>query len=292
MARSGTLPAGVVAAVAAAVLLNYFDRGSLATAAPVLQQSLALSSTQLGVLLSAFFWAYGPAQLLAGWLVHRFDVRVVLGTGVALWALATLLTGLASTFAVILALRLVLGLGECVTYPSWQVILSRHVPEHRRGRLTGIVAAGQGLGPMLGTLIGGLAMARYGWRVMFLGMGGATLLWLLPWWWLARRGAIRVEREAHDTAVGYREIFRQRAFWGMALGHFAGNYPFYFVLTWLPSYLVKVGGLSLERMAVVGGLVFGAYAAATIVAGFAVDRAIERCAARYESAYNSLISAH
>ena len=77
---------GVMLVLGLAVLLNYVDRANLATAAPLLQDELSLSSAQIGVLLSSFFWVYAPAQLLAGWLVHRFDVRIVLAAGVALWA--------------------------------------------------------------------------------------------------------------------------------------------------------------------------------------------------------------
>jgi MFS family permease len=261
-------------AVAVAVLLNYFDRGSLATAAPLIQDQLSLSSTQLGLLFSVFFWVYGPSQLLAGWLVHRFDIRVVLTAGVALWALATALTGLAAGFTTILALRLVLGLGESVTYPSWLLILSRHIPEHARGRFGALVAAGQGIGPMLGTLFGGLAMARFGWRVMFVAMGSITLLWIWPWLLLTRKGQVRENSESAATSIKYAEILRERAFWGTALGHFASNFPFYFVLTWLPSYLVKAGGFTIVQMAVISAIVYGVYALSTLLAGILSDRLI------------------
>jgi MFS family permease len=274
MKSTSTLPTGIVTAVAAAVLLNYFDRGSLATAAPVLQGQLSLSSTQVGLLFSVFFWTYGPSQLVAGWLVHRFEIRVVLAAGVALWALATALTGLAAGFATILGLRLVLGLGESVTYPSWLLILSRHVPEHARGRFGALVAAGQGLGPMLGTLFGGLAMARFGWRVMFLGMGTVTLLWIWPWLSLTRKGELRGSTASGSASIRYVEILRERAFWGAALGHFASNIPFYFVLTWLPSYLVKAGGFTIVQMAVISATVFGVYAVSTVLAGILSDRLI------------------
>ena len=80
----------------------------------------------MGLLPSAFFWACTPAQLLGGWLVHRFDVRFVLAAGLVLWSAATTLTGLAHGFAAIFALRLMLALGECVTFPSWQLTISRN----------------------------------------------------------------------------------------------------------------------------------------------------------------------
>jgi len=61
----------LIAVLAAGVLLNYVDRANLATAAPLLQGELSLSASQLGLLLSSFFWVYAPAQILAGWLVHH-----------------------------------------------------------------------------------------------------------------------------------------------------------------------------------------------------------------------------
>ena len=91
------------------------------------------------------------------------------------------MTGLAGGFASILLLRLLLGLGESVTFPSWQLILARQTVEHERGRANGFVGAGQGIGPMLGTLFGGLAMVHFGWRAMFIGLGIITMLWLWPW---------------------------------------------------------------------------------------------------------------
>src|SRR5512147_759406 len=118
------LPHGVVFVFGLVLALNYVDRSSISTAAPLLQEELSLSNARMGLLMSAFFWAYTPAQLLGGWLVHRFDVRFVLAAGVFVWAAATGLTGLAHGFALIFALRLLLALGECVTFPSWQLIVS------------------------------------------------------------------------------------------------------------------------------------------------------------------------
>jgi MFS family permease len=265
----------VVTMLGLAVLLNYVDRGNLATAAPLLQDALNLSTGQIGLLLSAFFWTYAPAQLVAGWLVHRFDIRIVLAAGVTLWACATALTGLAGTFGSLLLLRLLLGLGESVTFPSWQLMLARNTVEHERGRANGFVSSGQGIGPMLGTLFGGLVMTHFGWRVMFAGLGAITLLWVWPWL-VVTRGGLRAP-EDHDLApVGYLAILQRREFWGAALGQFAINYSFYFVLTWLPTFLVKAGGFSVSEMAGIGATIYGVYALTTVLAGMASDAWIRR----------------
>ncbi|HZF15350.1 MAG TPA: MFS transporter [Steroidobacteraceae bacterium] len=270
------MPAGVVAMLALAALLNYVDRGNLATAAPVLQDELALSSSQIGLLLSAFFWAYAPSQLLAGWLVHRYDIRLVLGAGVLLWSAATTLTGLANGFVTLLLLRLLLGLGESVTFPSWALILARHSAEGDRGRLNGLVSSGQGFGPMIGTLFGGLAIAHFGWRAMFVGIGVITCLWLVPWFRVSRGGVLKPTAQEHSRSVTYGEILRQRAFWGSALGQFFMNIGFYFVISWMPSFLVKAGGFTVSHMAMIGAAIYAIYAIATVIVGDVSDRWMRR----------------
>ncbi len=112
--------ARIVLLLAAALFINYVDRGNLSTAAPLLQSELHLSNTQIGVLLSAFFWTHAPLQLLAGWMAERFDVHKVLPAGLALWSLATVLTGVAGSFLVLLGLRLVLGLARALFIPVTQ----------------------------------------------------------------------------------------------------------------------------------------------------------------------------
>src|SRR3954452_9549988 len=94
--------------------INYIDRTTLSVAATDIQRELGLTNTQLGALQSAFFGTYAIAQLsfLAGWVVGRYHVGWVLGFGFLLWSGATALTGLAASFVIIFALRLLLGIGE------------------------------------------------------------------------------------------------------------------------------------------------------------------------------------
>lgn len=270
-APANTAP--VVALLAAAVFLNYFDRGTLATASPLVQEELGLSNAEMGVLFSAFFWSYAPLQPLAGWLAQRFDVRYVLGCGLALWALATTLTGFATSFAAILALRVLLGFGESVAYPCNAKYLGQRVPLAERGRANGFIATGQALGPMLGILLGGLIMEHYGWRPAFVLFGLLSLLWLLPWRQVTRDGAT-ANRVQGGRTLPYRVLLRERSLWGTCLGHFCGNYAYYFMLTWLPLLLVKEHGFTVSGMALVGSCVYGLQAIAAPLAGWFCDRRI------------------
>ena len=262
----------VVLLLAAAVFINYVDRGNLATGSPLLKDELGLSNSEMGVLLSAFFWSYAPLQPVAGWLAQRFDVRHVLGAGLVVWATATVLTGLATTFTELLALRILLGVGESVAYPCNSKLLAQRAPEHERGRANGLVAAGQALGPTFGTLVGGLVMARFGWRSAFIAFGLISLIWLLPWVVVTRGGAATAGSGSTVRPLPYLTILKQRALWGSSLGSFCSFYAYYFVLAWLPLFLVKAHGFSVKEMAQIGAGVYAIHAASSAAVGWLSDR--------------------
>jgi len=117
-ARAATSPATLVVLVSTAVFITYVDRGTLATAAPLMQDELHLSASQLGILLSAFYYSYALVMAPVSWLVERCGAPRMLAVGVVLWSVATLATGFANSFATILALRLLLGLGESPAFPA------------------------------------------------------------------------------------------------------------------------------------------------------------------------------
>ncbi len=72
----------VLALLAICLLINYVDRGNLSIAAPLLKDELGMSASQLGILLSAFFWSYTAMQFVSGWLVDRFDVNLIIAARV------------------------------------------------------------------------------------------------------------------------------------------------------------------------------------------------------------------
>src|SRR5512143_2225107 len=117
----------VLALLVVSIFINYVDRSNLSVAvadsgANNLQLQLGLTPTHIGLLLGAFFWSYFLMQPLAGWLVDRYNVYWVYAIGFLLWSLATAFTGFAGSFAVLFGLRLVLGSGESIAYPSYSRI--------------------------------------------------------------------------------------------------------------------------------------------------------------------------
>ncbi len=255
--------------------INYVDRGSLGIAGPLLSKQLHLDHYQLGVLLSAFFWTYAPMQITAGWLVDRFNVKHVYAAGFLLWSFATLLTGFVGAAGSLLALRLVLGVGESVAYPSYSKIIATNFRKHHRGLANGLVDAGSKCGPALGVLLGGLFMARLGWRFFFWSMGVGSLLWLIPWFMWAPRDQV-AELQEQLPVPGIARILRLRAAWGNFFGLLCANYVWYFMITWLPSYFVDERHYSPKDMAILGSLPFWGVALASSIGGILADRQISR----------------
>ncbi len=268
----------VLALLVFSVFINYIDRSNLSTAAPLLKTELGISAGQLGILLSAFFYTYFLMQPLAGWLVDRFHAGRMLALGFAVWSTATMVTGAVRGFAMLLAIRLVLGIGESVAYPSYSKIFATHFPQESRGLANALITAGLALGPAIGTFAGGVLMARYGWRPFFIVLGTGSLLWLLPWLrWMPPKTASTGQQEIlADTRhsgpePGILDILRHSSGWGTCLGQFCGNYFWYFLLTWLPFYLVRERGYSMDEMAKIGGTAYLLIAVFAAIAGWLAD---------------------
>lgn len=266
---------GIVILLGVSLFINYIDRGSLSVAAPLLKDELGISAAKLGILLSSFFWTYSALQLVAGWMVDRFEVGWVMAAGFFLWSTATTVTGVVHGFAALLVARLVLGMGESVSFPACSTILARHVPEERRGLANSIIAFGFATGPAFSMLLGGMAMAKFGWRPFFVVVGLLSLLWLAPWLVWMPRG-----KSAHSGSLiaipPTREILRQRSAWGTFAGLFCTNYLSYFLLTWMPFFLVRERHFTLPQMAKIAAVCYLSAAVVAVACGRLSDWLLAR----------------
>ena len=147
--------------------LNYMDRWVGSAVAPLIQAEFDLSDFSLGLLGSAFTLVYTLAVLPFGLWADRGTRRAVIGTGVAVWSAATLLTGLTANFAQLFATRAVLGVGEASYFPAGTSLLGDYFPRHLRGRAIAIWSCGSAVGIALGFAGGGLLATRVGWRPVF-----------------------------------------------------------------------------------------------------------------------------
>lgn len=261
----------LVILLGAAVFLNYVDRGAIAVAAPLMKGELGLSATEFGTAVSAFFWIYAPVQLVVGWLCDRFSVYRLLAWGVILWAASTLLMGFVGGFLSLLVLRVILGIGESIVFPASGKLIAMHVPPEGRGVANAWCAAGIALGPAIGTLVGGMILVSLGWRAIFIAFGLATLIWLLPWQRLVA-ALPTVHSQMGGATVPVRRLLAKWELWAMGIGHACGNYGFYFLLAWLPLYLVQQRGLTIGEMTLLATLGYSVQAIAAFSLGSFSDR--------------------
>lgn len=277
--------------------INYLDRGNLSVALSHIQRDIHLDQERLGRLSMAFFLTYSLFQIAAGKLIDKFNVNWVYAAGYLLWSGATAATGFArdlhlpgltiDSFTVIFCLRLLLGTGESIAYPSYSKIITGCFPEGLRGTANAAIDAGSKIGPALGVMIGFELVRRFDWRGMFIVIGIGSMLWLVPWCLVVPHLKLRQET-SNIPAPAYFEILSKRAFWGTVIGLFGANYTWYLLLTWLPYYLEKERHYS--NLALFGSLPFWVLGASSMTLGLVADALIRRgkVAARVRQASVSL----
>ena len=258
------------------VCINYADRGNLSVAAHSIETDLHVTQQQLGTLLSGFFLTYGLFQLVAGKIIDKFNVLWVLAGGYLLWSCATAATGLGTGIASIYGFRLVLGIGESVAYPAYSKIIAESFPEGLRGTANGMIDAGSKMGPALGVMLGVTLVSRLGWRGMFLAIGLASLLWLVPWGLVAPRLPLREVEALEPPSPSYMELLGKRAVWGTILGLVGANYTWYFFLNWLPYYFERERHYTHDKLALLASLPFWASVVSSMLCGLFADWLIRR----------------
>jgi len=161
--------------------------------------------------------------------------------------------GFAGGFVSLLVLRVMLGVGESISFPGSSKIIARHVPPERRGMANAAVAAGIAIGPAVGTLAGGLILGAWGWRAIFLVFGALTLLWLLPWQ-ATVRALPTTGHHDEGSRVPVTSLLGKWPLWSMSIVHALGNYCFYFLIAWLPLLLTGPRGFSISEMTMLATL--------------------------------------
>ena len=259
--------------------LNYMDRWVGSAVAPLIQSEFGLSDFNVGLLGSAFTLVYALAALPFGLWADRGARRVVIGSGVAIWSAATLLTGFTINFAQLFATRAILGIGEASYYPAATSLLGDIFPRQLRGRVMSIWSAGSAFGIALGFAGGGLLAARFGWRPAFFFTAAPGLLLALLAFKIREplRGAAEADgprlEHVHDASLRrLLQLLRIPTLRNIILSQTA----LFFVLGadayWLPTLLTRRVGMTVGEagtlsgaVIVVGGLI------GTLVGGYLAD---------------------
>jgi sugar phosphate permease len=253
--------------------ISYIDRANLAIAAPGIRAELGIDAAEMGLVLSAFFWTYAVMQLPAGWFIDRVGVRISLAFAVTWWSLFTMATGAARGVTQFIAARLMLGVGEAASLPSFTKTAFNWFPRSERGFACSIFNSGSTAGSALSLPLVAALIAAVGWRGAFIVTGVLGVVWALAWWFiyrdpeqyraiaprevdalLAQRGVAPASTGVATAKISWLDLFRYRSIWGLMIGLFCLNFAIYFFITWFPSYLLQARGFSLASLGTWGAL--------------------------------------
>jgi sugar phosphate permease len=290
-ARIKTVQYTALALLVLSGVVNYIDRATLAVANPLISHDLGFSPAEMGLLLSAFLWAYAFAQLPAGALVDRLGPRLMLALSLGLWSLAQVGGGLVQNFTQFFGIRMVLGLGEAPQFPTSARIVRDWFNVRLRGTATGIWNCSSTLGTALSAPILTFLMLTFGWRWMFAIMGLFGLVVAVAFYALHRNPsevALTEEEKQYltegDTApqgasvtwAEWKRLFGFRTTWGMIFGFFGVIYVTWVYNSWLPVYLEQDRHLSIASTGIVAAIPFLCGVVGSILGGRLNDWLVTR----------------
>jgi sugar phosphate permease len=275
-------------------LITYLDRVNISTAAPIISKEFGFDKVTMGVIFSAFVWAYAIFQVPGGWLSDRFGARPVLATIVAYWSVMTAATAAATGAVSFIVLRFLFGIGEAGAFPGATRSMQLWYPREERGLVQGLTHSASRLGAAIAPPLVVFIMSYLGWRSVFYVCGAVGLVWSI-WWYLSYRnlpeehrlvnraelehirgvdstGAIKeaaIERKA--ASVPWGTLLRSPNMWAIMCAYFTYVYCLWIFLSWLPSYLVEFRNFALLKAGLFASLPLFAGVVGDTVGGVATD---------------------
>ena len=276
----------VLAMIFLITTLNYADRATLSVTGPAMRAEFGFGAVQMGYLFSAFSWAYVLAQIPGGWLLDRFGPRRVYACSIFAWSLFTLMqagsgwgaliSGSLSAVTTLFVLRFAVGLAESPAFPANAKIVASWFPTAERGTASAIFNAAQYFAAMAFTPVMAAITHWFGWRAVYVAMGGVGIVFALAWVRFMRspakhpsvnRAELRHIAEGGGlidmgeaaaplqsrtigegrTAFYLKRLLSNRMLLGVYVGQFSINVLTYFFLTWFPVYLVQQRHMSILK---------------------------------------------
>jgi len=277
-----------------ASFICYIDRVNISVAIVPMAEQYGWSATTQGLVLSSFFLGYLISMAPSGWASNRFGGKALLGVALIGWSLFTVLTPLAAglSLAALLAVRVVMGLGEASNFPAIYNLLGLWIPPSERSRATAINLSGMSLGTLVALPASGWLVVHFGWPSVFYVFGAAGIVFALFWLRLihpspATHPTISPEerRMLEETIatgtqetppVPWRRLLREPVIWAMTYNHFCGNWSYYLMLAWLPSYFAKAQKLEIASSGLFAMGPWLSYLLAGNLAAYVCDQLIRR----------------
>jgi MFS family permease len=266
--------------------LNYIDRATLSVANKLIQDELGIPVAKMGLLLSAFLWAYAIAQLPVGGLIDRFGPRRLLGLGLFSWSVAQAAGGLVTSFGVFIVARFALGVGEAPLFPGGARVVRDWFGVRERGFATGLCQSASSLGNFIAVPLLTFLILRLSWRWMFLIVGAAGVVMAVVWWSIHRDPSevrltpdeIRYLTEGDENTTSrppsfaeWKQLFAHRTTWGMIAGFFGTIYALWLYTAWLPFYLEHERHMSIARVGVLAAIPYFFGCVGAVAGGWLCD---------------------
>lgn len=273
----------IMALLVIAYTLNFIDRQIAGILAEPIKHDLKLTDSQLGWLGgTAFALFYTVLAIPIARLADRRDRSWILTAGLALWSLATAICGFAQNFVQMFLARMSVGVGEAAGVAPAYSLLADLYPAERRARSMALFSLGIPFGSALGVVFGGLIAAKVDWRMAFIVLGIAGLLFA-PIYKLGVRDPGHGSSEAQASV---REVFaviaRKPSFWLISFAAGIGSLISYGLAFWIPSFLARSFDLELvDRSLIFGAIQLVGGVAGVWLGGFVGDRVRRRRASAY-----------
>ena len=279
-------------AVLLCYLVAWLDRMAINMTIPFIRDELQVGPEQIGWILSAFFLGYSLFQIPGGMLADRIGPRKVILAALAWWSVFTALTGVVGGLVSMLAVRFLFGIGEGI-FPAavWKVI-SNWYTKKNRSTANSVILSSVAFGPAISSLLLASLLPILGWRASFYALGGAGVVCVLCAWLyitnsiqdnpnVSREEREEFERDSHSQAANSEQTLEKASFgellaspsiWVLFFVALIYNLTMYGWLNWLPTYLLEVKKLSLQRTGFVGALPFLCGGIGCMLAGYVSDR--------------------
>ncbi|HKN32940.1 MAG TPA: MFS transporter [Terriglobales bacterium] len=253
----------IASLIGAAIAISYLDRQTVPVAIAAIQRDIPVSNTQFSELQAAFLATYAIMYAGGGRLLDALGTRRGFALIMAWWSLACAAHGLATGFGMLVASRLLLGIGEGGGFPAATKAVAEWFPIRERSTAMGIINAGTAVGAVAAPPAIALIIGAAGWRWVFFVVGAVGLAWTV--WWLrayfpaerhpqlssAERLEIQevfITTESQEGAISWFRLLTYVESWGLVLAKFLSDAGWYFYLFWLPKYLYDVRGFDTKKI--------------------------------------------
>ena len=264
---------------------SHLHRVGFAPLIPIFIRDLRISYAAAGTLMTAYFWTYMAAQIPIGLLTDRWGARRVMIVFTVILSFGVLGFPLSRSYGESLFFRTLVGLGAAAVWVPGIRLINEWFPPHERGRATGILSAGGGLGGTLGLLLITLLAELWGWRWSYASMVLPVLLTLALLVLFVRPPDAAVEagdpRRARESPwggslAGLRQVLLSRELWTLNITMLLFYGAYFSLLTWMPAFLMKELGASRSRAGLVTSLMTAGGVVSWPLAGLIADRLGQR----------------